>query len=115
MLLVRDIQTGDAFACKTVLCQSSEARAAIRQEVELLGSLRGHPRIAPLLDVAFERTPSGERALLLFPLYECGSTQDALAGPGPAYFSEVDVMRIALDVCSALSALLAHEPPLAHR
>lgn len=121
VLLVRDAGSGEAFAVKQVLSQSAEQRAAVRREVDTLRALRGHPHVAPLLDVAFVRTDAGaggELALLLFPLYRRGSLQDALTAALPTggpFFSEDDVLHAVLCACAGLGALLALSPPLAHR
>ena len=105
---------GRKFALKEMLSQCSEQRDAVRAEIDVLRSLAGKPNIEPLLDFSFERLRDGvERAFLLFPFHSAGSLQDRVNGG--ALFSEPETLSIVIGLCRALGALVALDPPRAHR
>lgn len=116
---VMDVETGQHYALKQMLCQSTALLERARLEIEVLTSCGGHPNIIQLVDHAQETSPTAqsEQILFLFPLYRRGTMRkvlDEMMATGQRW-REQQVLELFLGLCKGVSVLHSHNPPLVHR
>jgi serine/threonine kinase 16 len=110
---------GGDFAIKRILCQSPEQLRDAQREMHvhrLLGA--NAPHCLPLLGSDVRDLGGGRhQVLLLYPLMEEGSLVDLLLREARTgrELGERRVLELFVQVCEAVSALHALQPPLAHR
>jgi len=109
------------YALKQVLAQSREQLELVQEEVLMTGHFN-HPNIVKLLDSGITTIPASKnedahhQVHMLFPAYKDGSLQEVLAKTPPTRqcFSVPQVLGIFDQVCAAVEAMHAHQPPCAH-
>eukprot|EP00941_MAST-03F_sp_MAST-3F-sp1_P004280 g4280.t1 len=115
----------EKYALKRSLAQSKEQLDSILQEIKCHRKFQ-HPNLLKLLGASRKSISGGERIDLLFPLCR-GSMEDelnrmrdsdesviAFSGKHPGFFSELEALKLFVQVCSGLSELHRQDPCWAH-
>lgn len=113
----RDTHTGEAFALKKILCQTSEQVQLAKAEIQAHKSFN-HPNIMPLSDYAVvSKEAEAFEYYLLFPFMENGTLREMIntAISQDVRIPEVQILDLFLDICRGVAELHSKSPPLAHR
>lgn len=118
--LAEDVETGNKFAVKKVVCHGDSEALRAKREIDLLLRFGNFPYILPLVAVAEDR-PSPDPSLLtfcmVFPFCRLGSLQDELTQrrQSQSYMGRRRIVFLFRQICSAIEFLHAANPPVAHR
>lgn len=113
---VRDLEDGETYALKKILCQDEESFVLAQAEVEILENLPKHKNIVGYFGHAIdERHAKGRReVLLLLELCPRGHLLDYL-NRYKGKIPEAKLLKAFLDVAEAIFCLHSHSPPIQHR
>jgi AP2-associated kinase len=115
VFLVRDINSGEYFVVKRMLCQDRERLELAQREIEILEKIPVHPNLVRYYGHAIERTDSKGKEVMLLMEYCTGGHLYDLMLKRNGRVSKEDVLKILADVSSALLALHSMSPPVQHR
>ncbi|KAF2070376.1 hypothetical protein CYY_008305 [Polysphondylium violaceum] len=114
------------YAIKIMICQTSEALAVAKKEVEIFKKF-DHPNIMKLLDYSVlpsDKVDGAKDVVLVLPFYKDGSLQDLLDNQRtiygknatqPAVYNQKRTLDIFKQICNAVTQFHHSDPPLAHR
>ncbi|CAE8610127.1 unnamed protein product [Polarella glacialis] len=114
---VRDLDTGEAFALKKILCQDEEGLAAAKREADVLDGLPSHKNIVGYFGSAIVKQGAGSgnhEVLLLLELCPGGHLLDLLDRHN-GRIPEEEIVKAFTDVAEAVFCLHSNSPPIQHR
>ncbi|VDK77175.1 unnamed protein product [Onchocerca ochengi] len=117
LFLVEEYKTGHKLALKRIDCYSKTDVERVRNEIGIQRRFGMHPNILSLKCFTDDEIPHGLRFSLIFNFYERGSLQDELTDRRPCcdYINEERVIRLFLQIASAINFMHSSSPPIAHR
>jgi cyclin G-associated kinase len=114
--LVEDIQTGETFAMKRMLCQDRESMDIAEKEITMMRRLKGHPNIITYIASAKrENTQSSHRAIEYFILMELctgGSLIDLIRRRNGRPLGEIQICDLFTQICQGVAHMHAQNPPV---
>lgn len=113
------------YAIKVMICQTSEALAVAKREVEIYKKYE-HPNIMKLLDYSVmpsDKVDGAKDVVLVLPYYKDGSLQDLLDNQRTVVgknttepvFNQRRTLAIFKQICEAIAQFHHSDPPIAHR
>ncbi|MCP9259514.1 Serine/threonine-protein kinase [Dirofilaria immitis] len=117
LFLVEECKTGHKRALKRIDCHSKTDVKRVQNEIDMQQRFGIHPNILSLKCFADDEIPHGLRFSLIFNFYERGTLQDELTDRRPCcnYIVEERVVRLFLQIASAIKFMHSSSPPIAHR
>jgi len=112
---VRDVQTGEIFALKKMICQSPERVQTAKNEINYLRSLPDHPNLLKVFDTHVDNKDGCYYVYVLLEFCADGSIFDLMAKYESSRLSEKQIIFIMREVCDGVKALHSMRPPIAHR
>ncbi|XP_069674893.1 cyclin-G-associated kinase isoform X3 [Periplaneta americana] len=118
VFVAQDPNTGNDYALKRLIAADEDANNIIKQEINILRKLSGHPNIIQYLSVAFiDKSKSGHGCgeyLLVTELCTGGSLVDVLTNRSTPLPVDV-ICRIFWQTCRAVQHMHSQQPPVIHR
>jgi len=118
VFMTQDPSTGKYFALKRLLAADEDTNNIIKQEINILRKLSGHPNIIQYLSAAYiDKAKSGHGCgeyLLVTELCTGGSLVDVLTNRSSALPVDV-ICRIFWQTCRAVQHMHSQQPPVIHR
>eukprot|EP01111_Echinosteliopsis_oligospora_P012227 TRINITY_DN4162_c0_g1_i1.p1 TRINITY_DN4162_c0_g1~~TRINITY_DN4162_c0_g1_i1.p1 ORF type:complete len:743 (+),score=247.57 TRINITY_DN4162_c0_g1_i1:123-2351(+) len=116
VFLVKDAVTERQWALKRILVQDRDRLEHVKNELQLMKSLSGHPNIVALDDYKINNQGSQTEVLLLMELCE-GSLVDVFQNSNGNFkrLEEREIYNIFSQVCGAVERMHIMNPPVAHR
>ncbi|EJW82005.1 other/NAK/MPSK protein kinase [Wuchereria bancrofti] len=117
LFLVEEYKTGHKWALKRIDCHSKTDIERVRNEIDVQQRFGMHPNILTLKCFTDDEIPHGIRFSLIFTFYKRGSLQHELTNRRPCYdyIAEERVIRLFLQIISAVKLMHSSSPPIAHR
>eukprot|EP00921_Rhytidocystis_pertsovi_P004194 GHVQ01007306.1.p1 GENE.GHVQ01007306.1~~GHVQ01007306.1.p1 ORF type:complete len:447 (+),score=63.13 GHVQ01007306.1:328-1668(+) len=111
---VRDVDTGEQFALKKMLCQDSERYSLAKREISIMARLPKHPNIVEYYGSCTVISGKTREVMILMEYCPGGHLLNLLDRYG-GKLSEVKLIKVFSDVCSGVFHLHSETPPIAHR
>nr|CRZ22615.1 Bm8678 [Brugia malayi] len=117
LFLVEEYKTGHKWALKRIDCHSKTDIERVRNEIDVQQRFGMHPNILTLKCFTDDEIPHGIRFSLIFTFYKRGSLQHELTNRRQCcdYITEERVIRLFLQIISAVKLMHSSSPPIAHR
>uniref|UniRef100_A0A1I7VLY8 non-specific serine/threonine protein kinase n=1 Tax=Loa loa TaxID=7209 RepID=A0A1I7VLY8_LOALO len=117
LFLVEEYKTGHKWALKRIDCYSKRDVERVRNEIDVQRRFGMHPNILSLECFTDSRIPHGLRFSLIFTFCKRGSLQHELTIRRSCcdYICEERVIRLFLQIASAVKLMHSSSPPIAHR
>jgi AP2-associated kinase len=112
---VRDVQTGEIFALKKMICQSPERVQTAKNEINYLRALPDHPNLLKVFDTHVDNKDGCYYVYVLLEFCADGSIFDLMAKYESSRLSEKQIIFIMREVCDGVKALHSMRPAIAHR
>jgi len=110
-----DVDTGEEFALKKILCQDRERYSEAKQEAEMLAMIPSHPNLVGYIGHRVDtHSRSCKEILLLMEFCPDGHLLDLLDLHG-GRLNEEAIVTVMRDLCRGLSHLHSLQPSVAHR
>ncbi|KAG7452220.1 uncharacterized protein BT62DRAFT_960247 [Guyanagaster necrorhizus] len=88
----------------------------VKQEVDVMRLLKGHPNIVHLIDAAWHRLPNGTyEVFILMEFCPGGGIIDMMNRRLRERLTEAEILTIFVDVCEGVAHMHNSRPPLLHR
>lgn len=118
VFMAQDPNTGNYFALKRLIAADEDTNNLIKQEINILRKLSGHPNIIQYLSAAYiDKAKSGHGCgeyLLVTELCTGGSLVDVLTNRSSPLPVDV-ICRISWQTCRAVQHMHSQQPPVIHR
>jgi len=119
--LIEDPKNKQLFACKKMLCQTSEQLQGAQHEVDIMKEFK-HDNILKLIDFQLRESPSSKgdkEMLILMPFFRNGTLlnilhKNRLSGKEDTNWNEMNILVLFSGICKAVREFHMHEPPFAH-
>ncbi|VDK86284.1 unnamed protein product [Litomosoides sigmodontis] len=117
LFLIEDCKTGHKWALKRIDCHSKTDVERVRNEIDVQQRFGMHPNILSLKCFTKDEIPHGLRFSLVFTFYKQGSLQHELTSRRSCcdYIREERVIRLFLQIVSAVKLMHSSSPSIAHR
>jgi len=113
---VQDVNSGEAFAMKRMLCQDRESCDIAEKEITMMRLLKGHPNIINFIAASKrENTQSSHRAteyFILMDLCTGGSLIDLIRRRNGRPLKEAQICDLFAQVCQGVAHMHAQKPPV---
>ncbi|PNF37550.1 Cyclin-G-associated kinase [Cryptotermes secundus] len=118
VFMAQDPNTGKDYALKRLIAADEDSNNIIKQEINILRKLSGHPNIIQYLSAAYvDKSKSGHACgeyLLVTELCTGGSLVDVLTNRSSPLPVDV-ICRIFWQTCRAVQHMHSQQPPVIHR
>jgi len=112
---VKDTNTGETFALKKMICQSTERLRTAKNEISVLKTLPDHPNILKLYDSDIVKVSDGHHVYILLEYCDGGSIFDLMMKYESTKLNEKQIIFVMREACEGVKALHSCEPPIVHR
>ncbi|CAG9539728.1 unnamed protein product [Cercopithifilaria johnstoni] len=117
LFLIEDYKSGHKWALKRIDCHSKTDIERVRNEINIQQKFGMHPNILSLKCFTSDEIPHSLRFSLIFTFYKRGTLQHELTNRRSScdYIDEERVIRLFLQIISAVKLMHSSSPPIAHR